>query len=206
VFAEFYDAFYALEGSVEFSAGKVRAQGGSVPENLNQLADAAINGGFSHLFIVEDDSTFPADTVVRLLKHDKPVVAGLCRARTYPFRPYVYRAMDDQGMLIWQELTSQDRGLIRCAATGMGGILIRTEVFAQIPRPYFADYFLGERHWGQDIHFGQALIRAGVEVFCDLDLIIQHGTDCFIGSQFIDGQWQVEVKIGGVTIHVPVTQ
>ena len=88
----FYDCFYGLqlpEGSI-----KIRAKSGSVPQNLNALVDEAIKYECTHLFIVEDDSMFAPDVVMRLLSHDKDVVTGLCLQRNPPFRPYIYDGFD----------------------------------------------------------------------------------------------------------------
>lgn len=197
---KFYDALALLEappGSI-----KMRATGGGVSHNLNLLVDNAINHGCSHVFIVEDDSSFAPDSLMRLLAHDVQVVTGLCRSRQAPFLPYIYSDLDGDNGLSWRPLTSSDSGLIKVAATGMGGILINMEVFKLLTRPYFRNYFIGEKEWGQDIIFGKSLIEAGVEVYCDLDVIIDHATQCTIGSELVDGEWQVVVKINQAAFNL----
>lgn len=200
VYDRFYDAFALLdlpEGSV-----KMRATGGGVSHNLNLLVDNALAHGCSHLFIVEDDSTFPKDAVTRLLAHDKEVVTGLCRSRQAPFLPYIYSGLDGEKGLSWYPLTAKDSGLIKVAATGMGGILIKTSVFEKLERPYFRNYFVGEQEWGQDVIFGKALIDAGVDVWCDLDIIIDHMTQCTIGSEKVGDQWEVVVRINQAAFNL----
>lgn len=200
VFDDFYDAFYQLEMPV--GSLKIRARGGNIPVNLNLLVDEATAQGCSHLFIVEDDSSFDPDTLMRLLAWDKPVVAGLCRSRSAPFRPYIYEGYNEQG-LGWRPLRPEDQGLIKVTATGMGGILIRMDVFEKLQRPYFQHAFEGEVPWGQDVLFGIALAEAGVEVYCDLSVTIYHATQCVLGSTFVNGAWQIVVSVGGVAITVP---
>lgn len=197
----FYDCFAGLklpEGST-----RQRVVGGSIPTNLNTLVDCAFEEHCTHLFIVEDDSLFANDTVTRLLSHDVPVVAGLCRARSAPFRPYVYQGITEDG-LGYRPLTPTDTGLIKCSATGLGGILINMDVFAKLTRPYFHHYFVGEKEWGQDIVFGKAMIDAGVDVYCDTDVIIGHTTQCVIGSEKTkDGPWVITVQINEAVIRIP---
>jgi hypothetical protein len=196
----FYDCFAGLvlpEGSMRH-----RAVGGSIPGNLNALVDAAFAMDATHLFIVEDDSVFTPDTVTRLLAHDKPVVAGLCRARHAPFRSYVYRGVNEDG-LGWYTLTAEDTGLIPCSATGLGGILINMDVFRQLQRPYFHHYFTGDKEWGQDIVFGLSLVDAGIEVFCDTDVIIGHVTQCTLGSENGPDGWKITVMIDKAAITLP---
>lgn len=199
VYDKFYDAWAALE--VPEGSIKQRATGGGVSHNLNTIIDNAIKHECSHVFIAEDDSTFPRDTVMRLLAHDKPVVAGLCRSRQAPFMPYIYSGLDDTGML-WRPLTGADTGLIKCAATGMGGILINMEVFKKLERPYFRNYFVGEREWGQDIIFGKSLIEAGIDVYCDTDVIIDHMTQCTISSVLVDGNWETIIKVNSFAVNL----
>lgn len=199
-YAEFFDSFAALEmpeGSL-----KMRATGGSIPLNLNTLVDNMFAHDCSHLFIVEDDSSFAPDTLMQLLAHDVPVVAGLCRARQAPFRPYIYSALDPDTGLSYQPLTAADRGLIKVAATGMGGILIKREVFEQLSRPYFSHYHVGEREWGQDIMFGKSLIDAGIDVYCDTDVIIWHATQAVIGSSFAGGKWGMDLRVNEATFRI----
>lgn len=198
------DRFYDSFGGLDLPEGSIwqRSIGGSIPNNLNKLVDAALSQDCTHLFIVEDDSIFARDTVRRLLVHDKEVVAGLCRQRSAPFRSYVYKGLNEVG-LGWYELKPTDKGLIKCDATGMGGILINTSVFAKLKRPYFSYYYVGEKEWGQDIVFGKSLVEAGIEVYCDLDVMIGHVTQCVIGSEWGEDGWKVTMGIDEVKIGFP---
>jgi hypothetical protein len=199
VFDKFYDAFYTM--TIPEETDSMRHIGGCVPENLNKIVDHALRTDCTHVFIVEDDSEFERDTLIRLLKHDKPVVAGLCRQRGSPFRPYLYSGIADNGKLEWRPLKDTDpNGLIGPAdglvATGMGGILIRTDVFNKLKRPYFWHTYIGEEYWGQDILFNKSLIAAGVDVWCDLSVTIWHANQCTIGSKKTDsGAWATVFKI-----------
>ncbi len=81
---EFHDCFAGLD--LPPGSDWYRAVGGSIPNNLNTIVAHALKTDCTHVFIVEDDSVFARDTVRRLLKHNVPVVAGLCRSRSAPFR------------------------------------------------------------------------------------------------------------------------
>lgn len=198
------DKFYDSFGGLDLPQGSIwqRSIGGSVPNNLNKLVNHALEEKCTHLFIVEDDSVFERDTVRRLLKHNVPVVAGLCRSRGAPFRAYVYKGLSDDG-LGWYTIGPNDKGLIKCDATGMGGILINTEVFQKLKKPYFSYYYVGEKEWGQDIVFGKSLIEAGINVYCDLDVHIGHVTQCIIGSQLDKNGWNITLGIDQAKINVP---
>lgn len=196
----FYDCFAGLV--LPPGSHRQRVVGGNIPGNLNKLVDCAIEAKVTHLFIVEDDSVFAPDTVTRLLAHDKPVVTGLCRARHAPFRAYVYRGATSDG-LTYHTLTPEDKGLIPCSATGLGGILINMDVFAKLKRPYFHDYFIGEQYWGQDFVFGKSLVDAGIGVYCDTDVIIGHTTQCVLGSELGPHGWVITVGIDQAMVSLP---
>lgn len=195
----FYDCLYRLvlpEGSVI-----QRVKGGSVPQNLNKIIEAARD--FDYVFIVEDDSMFHPLTVINLLSHDKDVVAGLCPNRNAPFPAYIYGDANENG-LAYYSLKESDTGLIRVKATGMGGILIKMSVFDKLKKPYFINTFIGETEWGQDIWFGKSLVDAGIEVFCDTDVPIWHATHCALATMRKDGIWRTVIKIGEAVIEVPI--
>lgn len=203
VYDLFYDSFTTLE--IPHGSIKQRVTGGSVPSNLNKIVESAIEHKASHVFIVEDDSSFAPNTLIRLLTHDKPVVTGLCRSRQAPFRPYIYDGLDLKLGLLWRDLTPEDSGLIKVSATGMGGILIKMSVFDKLKKPYFHSYYDGETEWGQDIVFGKSLIEAGIDVYCDLDVIIDHATQCVISSEKIGTEWKTVVKINLATFKLTNT-
>jgi hypothetical protein len=200
---EFYDCFYGLDGPTELMP-RMRARGGDISTNLNKLVEQAMTLNCTHLFVVEDDSAFLPDTLMRLLAHDVPVVTGLCRARHAPFRPYIYKGMNETTGLAFYSLQPTDKGLIggHGWATGMGGILIQMNVFDKLQKPYFDRYTADDgRVFGQDIDFGMKLIRAGVPVYCDLDVVIYHNTDCLIGSaQAPDGRWLMTLRVDQSTM------
>jgi len=85
----------------------------------------------------------------------------------------------------------------------MGGILINMNVFKKLERPYFYTTFIGEKEWGQDILFASDLYKAGIEVFCDLNVTIWHATHCSLGTEFVDGKWWTLVRIGTSNIRIP---
>lgn len=202
---EFFDCWSRLD----LPPGSLwrRVTGGNIPDNLNDIVQCAKDNDCTHVFIVENDSVFSPDTVTRLLAHDVPVVAGLCRQRDVPFNSYVYKGFDPvNGGLHWYKLQPGDKGLIggKGWATGMGGILIRMDVFDQLEKPYFWHTYIGEKYYGQDILFGRSLMDAGIEVYCDTDVIIGHITECMIGSENdpVTG-WNVVLKVHEATLKHP---
>lgn len=132
-------------------------------------AKKCLEEGHEWLFFVDSDMTFPKDTLERLLSHNKPIVSGLCFKREYPPRATLYRALDEDmnslvNLVRWEPLQRID-------ASGCACLLIRREVFEQVPPPWFA---LSE--WGnaEDISFFCRVRRAGIEAWADTTVQCGH--------------------------------
>lgn len=197
----FYDCFYDLvlpEGSQ-----RLRAKGGSLPSNRNEIIKKAQEGGFTHVFLIDDDNMVAHDFVSRLLAHDKDVVAGHCLQRLPPFRSYVFGGMNEEGKLGFQNLTVET-GLVKVTGVGTSGILIKTSVFDKLTKPYFYHTFRSETEWGDDINFNKSLTENNIEIYCDLDATIWHATNASVAPIFEDGQWKFQIKIGDAIAKFPV--
>lgn len=198
--ASFYDCFYNLILPVN-NPRPVRIPGGSLPINRNTIIDLAIKENFTHICLFDDDLLFAPDTVMRLLAHDKDVVAGLCVDRNPPFRAYVWDSIDARGKLGFAEI--QGNGLRKVLAVGAAGILIKTAVFKLLDKPYFEHHFVGEEFWGDDINFCKSLINASIDVYCDTDITLWHANLCAIAPIFEDGKWVIKIMINNTPITIP---
>ena len=145
-YTDFEDSMEALE--VPRGTVVIRLKGASVARNRNAVAEQ-MRGKWLAFF--DDDHMVPCDTVLKLLSHRQPIVGASYSAKRPPFYPTCFKTMDADGVRLnpwtWTDLARQPR-LVPCLATGTGGMLIRHEVFAKIPAPWF--------HWGEysdDIFF-----------------------------------------------------
>jgi len=128
-----------------------------------------LDGKYEWLFFIDSDMTFPPDTLKKLLAHDAPIVSGLAFKRQWPPRPTIYKADDDdmntiRNLTEWEEIQPID-------AAGCACLLIRREVFEQIPQPWF-----GLSEWGaaEDISFFTRVKKAGIPAICDTTIPIGH--------------------------------
>jgi hypothetical protein len=137
----------------------------------NQLVDIAKKNGFTHIFFMDSDMTFPPDTLIKLLAHDKDFVGGTYYERYAPYRPTLMKELPDEP----EEYTVVDpRGktdLIEVDGIGAGCTLIKLSVFEGMETPYY-DYRLdkiGEREkfWAEDIHFCAKVRKKGVQIWAD---------------------------------------
>ena len=137
-------------------------KGYTIAENRNYLAVQAIKGGYDYLLMVDDDMTFPPETLERLLSYDKDIVG----VNSHP----------TAGESLTYEPIGEAGDLIECSKVGTGIILIKTEIFNKIPRPWFSfkTSELGNTLNGEDWIFCLRAREAGFGVWVDTTLSIGH--------------------------------
>jgi len=138
-----------------------------VPLGRNQCAGAAQIMKATHLMFFDTDMIFPADTLSRLLAHDKDIVGATYSKRAPPFHSL---AVTEEGEHI--HITS---GLRRVQLLPTGCMLIRTSVFNILAKPYFNLVSEGDQLRGEDYYFCEKARAAGLEIWCDGDLSNQLG-------------------------------
>lgn len=142
--------------------------GASILSRARQLAlNDAIKGGFTHLLMLDDDMTFPGNTVDRLLQHEKPfVAANYCRK--VPGEP-VSISFDLNGKSID---SAGKTGLEEVMFVGAGLNLIDLEAIKHISPPHFCVVWDEQRqdYWGEDMFFCNKLRSEGIPIFIDHDL------------------------------------
>lgn len=114
----------------------------------------------THILWLDADMTFPADTALRLLRHEKEIVAANYVTRVPPSRPTAKRD--------GRSVSSHDAsGLESVDHVGMGVFLMRTSVAHALSRPRF--WYSTETET-EDVYFCNLLRKAGHEIWIDHDL------------------------------------
>ena len=113
-----------------------------------RLATQAVGLNADYMLWLDSDMVFPATTAVRLLAHTEPVVAGNYIRRQKPYKGVAYKKIGD-----WEKPLSFDiqDELVSVAGVGMGCLLIKTDIFKELSKPWFdfqwtpsSNDFLGE--------------------------------------------------------------
>ena len=133
----------------------------------NQCAGAAQVMKATHLMFFDTDMIFPADTLTRLLSHDKDIVGATYSQRMPPFHPLT---VTEEG-----EHIHVASGLRRVRLMPTGCMLIRASVFNMLSKPYFNLVAEGDHLRGEDYYFCEKARAAGLEIWCDGDLSSQVG-------------------------------
>jgi len=146
----------------------VKALGVSIlPKGRQTLIDSALEGDATHVMWIDSDMAFPADTLIRLMNHDKPIVGVNYMARR---PPYMMTTQDVEGQQV--ATNNESQGLQRVGRMGFGLLWIDLRVFAQMKRPFFPfDYdYATNSFTGEDYAFFAQTEALGFESFVDHDL------------------------------------
>lgn len=136
---------------------------GSILSNLRQgLAEASIKNGASHILFIDSDMRFPANTIGRLWEKNVDIIGANCSQRTQ--NQFTARK---GGEFISSE---NKTGIEEVDTIGFGVTLIRTNVFQNLPKPWFSMPWDGEKHIGEDVFFCDLARFHGAKIYVDHDL------------------------------------
>lgn len=167
------------------------------------ICDFALAQGFDVLVQLDDDATFPADLLPRLMAHDKEVVCALAYQRKVPYGTVCYELDEEQmkqGKAVGRQLDNLEHtGLRKVDVSGFHVSAIRTSVIKKMrahrcekhPEGITA-YWGGFEKLGEDFCFAVNCREIGVGVYVDTELISGH-----IGSPItVDEGYRAAYKAG----------
>lgn len=142
-------------------------RGMNVVSARNKIVYKALIDGFTHVFFMDSDMEFPQSALERLLHHDKDIVGGFYCRKKKGFLPNAFKLGERfDGKL----MTEYVDDLREVEAIGTGCLLIKTEVFEKIKKPWF-EYRVANAedcHMAtEDIVFCEKAKEAGYKIYCD---------------------------------------
>lgn len=174
----------------------------------NSLVEASLERGSEWMLFLDDDHAFPPQILNIMLSRELPVVAALYLQRTDPFLPIAYSHKDENGMYVPLDLTDcPQHGTVPVYAAGTGGMLIRSEVFHQIPGPWFVH----TTQHSEDIYFCELLHEHGIPLALDLNARLGHIAVVTVAPDWVTPdnggpeQWAAGLRISPSAIaHLPI--
>ena len=135
-------------------------------DQRHQLVRIALDAKATHLLWIDSDMRFPADTLIRLLEHNTPVVAVNYPRRRFPQLP---TASTGQGFVFCPKGAE---GLEEVESVGMGVMLTEMGIFSKIPAPWFSLGYSPKRDEfvGEDVTFCGLVREHGMRVMLDCGL------------------------------------
>jgi len=151
--------------------------GYNVDQVRNLIADWVVKGDYDYLFAVDYDISFPPDTLVKLLSHDKDIVSGVYRQRNPEIQILEIFEKNDQGgftHIPYENL--RNAGLMEVSAVGFGCVLIKKKVMVGIGYPQF-QYRSAINHndtFSEDLDFCRKAGMKGFKLYADSTLLCEH--------------------------------
>ena len=154
----------------------VATEGFTIAENRAYCVFKALNNNCTHILFIDDDMTFPENTIERLLAHNKAIVGVASNSRMLPLRPTVAGLTEDGGPKVFDSPKQLPDQPFKCYSVGMGVALVDCSVFDVIEKPWFEFHVAptGKIITGEDEHLCNQVRAKGLEVYCDPTLKIGH--------------------------------
>lgn len=115
---------------------------------------------------LDSDMMFPSTTALRLLAHNKDIVACNYMKRSKPLKTVAYTDLTNWDS--WLPLEPKD-DLVKVEGVGMGCMLMKTEIFGSLQKPYFEFTYKGDTQdwYGEDFMLLTKLRLNGFNVYID---------------------------------------
>lgn len=182
----------------------ITVHGQSPAKSRNMIIDQAIENQCTHILFLDDDMIPSGDVLDKLLVHDKDIVTGLYLLRTFPHYPAFFDEAYDNGRCKYFFLNGDASGLTKGVNCGLGCVLIKTEVFKHLEKPYVRLGEIEQDGWCDDVGFFNRCRNAGFEIYCDLDVSVGHMTTITMFPEKHGGVWYTNYK--HPTGHVLIAQ
>lgn len=140
--------------------------GSLISRQRQELASMAIKSGATHILWLDSDMIFPPTVAEALLSHQLDIVACNYSTRSTPLKGVAYTKIGE-----WESWLRSDetQHLCEVEGVGMGCMLVKSDVFSKIQKPWFEVLWTEEfgDFIGEDFYFCQSSRTAGFKVLID---------------------------------------
>ena len=143
----------------------------------NHIVEEFLKSDATHLFFVDSDTLPQIDTIDRLLAHDKDIISGITPIVEHNeetgdyYRKWNCVGMDDKHV-------EPNTGVVQCKGIGSSCIMIKREVFEQLPAPWYRFKYTDDTGKNvvvsEDIHFIINALSKGIPAYVDTSIICKH--------------------------------
>jgi hypothetical protein len=152
--------------------------GSVIAQSRIDLAKEALDSECTHILWLDSDIHFPANIFTKLYAHNKDIVAATYSTRYKPNVSVAFLDPDNINIRL-----NEKKGLHKVWAVGMGCMLTTSNVYKELPKPWFSHYYNKnlDNFGGEDIYFCNQAMHHGIDVFVDADIALAHyGTKAII--------------------------
>lgn len=137
--------------------------------NRDQLVADAERAGAEYVMFIDTDVVYPPDGIARLLDAKKDVIGGMYNMKQIPPTSTIKLSDGNGGYREVKDHPLPDSPF-RVAALGTGFLLIKLAAIAELERPLFPCV----EPIGEDIAFCKKAEAAGIEIWCDPTIRLEH--------------------------------
>lgn len=147
-----------------------------------QLAEAAVESGCTHLLLMDDDIyDVTVEDFLKLLDADKDVIAGIMHASGFPYAMCAFRRYEtdtkvaEQPILrgparLYEVPPEQRKGIQKVDLVPFCFTLIKTDALKKLNRPWFS----ADNQAPTDSWFADSALDAGLEYYAHFDVWLNH--------------------------------
>lgn len=152
--------------------------GSLIYDSRNNLAKQAVSLDCDYVLWLDSDMTFPADTLVKLLKHaesGKDIVSGIYFRRVAPFTPVIFEKIEKlDEHVTWKNYDNYPKdSVFEIGGCGFGCVLVKKDIFLEMVlngMPFFNPM----AGLGEDIAFCLRAQQLGHKIWCDSTIKCGH--------------------------------
>lgn len=168
---------YLTKQNIDFSLHFVL--GTVIANSRNALVNEALDVGADYILWMDSDMHIPPTIIKKLLSHNKDITACTYSTRYKPYDTVAFIDFENPPTRL-----NKTRGLHEVYAVGMGCMLVKTDVYKKLPKPWFNHQYNEDidNFAGEDIWFCKLARDNGYKVFvdCDTSKMLAHiGTKAF---------------------------
>ncbi len=186
---KFVQSLMALQYPPNTDAFHSIVTGYQLPFARNRIVEEALKNESDYVLFIDADMIFPPDLLTRLLAHNKDIVNALAFRRTSPHYPCIFKW--DNVNKCYQTMSYMS-GLLEVDACGMNNMLINTDVFRKLKKPW---YYYRDNIFSSDLTFCENAKKAGYSVHVDTDQKMGHiGNEQIITEEYYINHLSPEAK------------
>ena len=146
------------------------------------------------VFFMDSDMVIPNDILIKLDKHNVPMISGMAFKRTPPYQPCFYTKVeikeDTHKPYCESPIQFPDKGILECQGLGMACCFIRKEVWKNTAHKVTEKC---ERTWffpypgvGEDLSFCLRARKAKHKMYVDLSINVGHISTVPITKEYFE--------------------
>lgn len=135
-----------------------------------QIANKAINEGYTHVLWLDSDMVFGEDILDDLMFCGKQIVSGIYHTRKKGYISVIFKSIDPDKFEWFEEYPNEP---FRIAGCGFGCVLTDTEVLRSVQQKFGMCFFPIPRQ-GEDLAFCKRAQDLGFELWCDPTVVCGH--------------------------------